>query len=79
MILSFFTLQGVGLCHGVCGNGYALLALSRESSDPHQQQQWLAAARAFGGFAAQHWREMYFTPDRPASLFEVSGGGGLRS
>ena len=61
----------MGLCHGISGNGYALLALARESPDAVQQQQWLAAAQAFALFAARNWRKLYDTPDRPASLFEV--------
>lgn len=36
--------------------------------------RYLAAAHAFAGFAAEHWRELYEVPDRPASLFEGLGG-----
>lgn len=60
-------IQGVGLCHGMSGNGYALLALARASGD----SRWLAAAQAVGLYAARHWQELYDTPDRPASLYEV--------
>jgi hypothetical protein len=63
-------LQGVGLCHGIAGNGYALLAMARATQAPH----YLRAARAFAMYAAQHWKELYDGPDRPASLFEVRWG-----
>lgn len=68
--------QGVGLCHGISGNGYALLSLFRATGE----QQYLRAARGFALYGAQHWRELYEVPDRPASLFEVRerGGGGVR-
>jgi hypothetical protein len=59
--------QGVGLCHGISGNGFALLAMARSTGQPH----YLRAARAFALYAAQHWQELYEVPDRPASLFEV--------
>jgi lantibiotic modifying enzyme len=65
MLLCF--LQGVGLCHGISGNGYALLAMARATGQPH----YLRAARAFALYAAQHWQQLYDTPDRPASMFEV--------
>lgn len=46
------TTQGVGLCHGICGNGYALLALARATGEPH----YLRAARGFGLYAATHYQ-----------------------
>jgi hypothetical protein len=57
----------VGLCHGISGNGYALLALARATGQAHYRR----AARAFALYAAQHWQELYEGPDRPASLYEV--------
>lgn len=55
------------MCHGISGNGYALLCLFRATGE----QQYLRAARGFALYGADHWRELYEGPDRPASLFEV--------
>ena len=60
-------LQGVGLCHGISGNGYALLSHARATGDERQ----LRRALRFAQFAADHWKELYAVPDAPASLFEV--------
>jgi hypothetical protein len=60
-------LQGVGLCHGISGNGYALLALARATGEA----RWLSAAQAFALHAARHWEQLAEVPDRPASLYEV--------
>eukprot|EP00775_Hariotina_reticulata_P009210 gene9210-9377_t len=62
--------KGVGLCHGISGNGYALLALARATRDP----SWLSAAQQFGVYGARHWEELHDVPDRPASLFEGLAG-----
>ena len=61
------SLQGVGLCHGIAGSGYALLSHGRATGDERQLRQ---AAR-FAQFAADHWQELCAVPDAPASLFEV--------
>lgn len=65
--------QGVGLCHGICGNGYALLALARATGEA----RWLSAAQAFALHAARHWEQLAEVPDRPASLYEVRGRAAL--
>ena len=63
--------KGPGLCHGVAGNGYALLAAFRLSRDP----MWLHRAVVFGtcigddGVCARQR-----TPDNPFSLFEGLAG-----
>jgi len=63
--------KGPGLCHGVAGNGYALLAAYRVSRDP----RWLHRAVVFGtcigddGVCARQR-----TPDNPFSLFEGLAG-----
>lgn len=62
--------KGVGLCHGVAGNGYALLAMWRAT----REEQYLEQARAFALFAARRWEELYDVPDRAASLFEGAAG-----
>lgn len=62
--------KGVGLCHGICGNGYALLALARATGEA----RWLSAAQAFALHAARHWEQLAEVPDRPASLYEGLAG-----
>ena len=59
--------QGVGLCHGVAGNGYALLCHARDTGEALGYRR----AVQFALFAAQHWRELYAALDAPASLFEM--------
>ncbi|KJH42619.1 lanthionine synthetase C-like protein [Dictyocaulus viviparus] len=63
--------KGPGICHGVGGNGYALLMLYRATGT----EEWLLRARCFGLLlldknitAAQR------TPDSPFSLFEGLSG-----
>lgn len=60
-------LQGVGLCHGINGNGYAFLTLYRTTGEV----KYLVRAQQFALFAAQNWEQLYDKPDRPASLYEV--------
>lgn len=60
--------QGLGLCHGISGNAYALVAAARASD--HQQAH--QAAVQFGIFMSEHWEKLYSLPDHPSSLFEVS-------
>lgn len=61
--------QGVGLCHGISGNAYCLLAWAHAAGD----RQVLRRAQRMALYAAQHWRTLYEVPDRPASLYEVRG------
>ena len=60
--------QGVGLCHGISGSGYALLSLYRATGE----RSYLSHAQQFALYIAQHWQDMYDIPDRPGSLYEVS-------
>ncbi|GBF88577.1 hypothetical protein Rsub_01292 [Raphidocelis subcapitata] len=63
--------KGVGLCHGISGNGYALLSLWRATGE----DRYLRMAQAYALFAAERWQsELYDTPDRPASLYEGLAG-----
>ena len=59
--------QGLGLCHGISGNAYALLSAHRLTGDARRLRQ----AAHFGAFMAQHWQQLLSVPDRPLSLFEV--------
>jgi hypothetical protein len=60
--------KGVGLCHGIAGNAYALLELGRH--DP----SYLRKARYFADFALDRLDELEGMPDRPYSLYEGLGG-----
>ena len=60
--------KGVGLCHGISGNAYTLLALS-ELDDSFRTK-----AQCFVDFAVQHRAKLEYIPDRPYSLFEGMGG-----
>ncbi|GBF87891.1 hypothetical protein Rsub_00603 [Raphidocelis subcapitata] len=66
--------KGPGLCHGVSGNAYALLACWRATRDP----LWLARAQRFAVFIGEPGggggRGDWGAPDHPASLFEGLGG-----
>lgn len=58
--------KGVGLCHGICGGAFCLLALHRATGD----HTALARARAFAAFATAHLAALHDIPSRPLSLFE---------
>eukprot|EP00933_Yihiella_yeosuensis_P076560 TRINITY_DN86397_c0_g1_i1.p1 TRINITY_DN86397_c0_g1~~TRINITY_DN86397_c0_g1_i1.p1 ORF type:complete len:403 (+),score=63.61 TRINITY_DN86397_c0_g1_i1:41-1249(+) len=62
--------KGLGLCHGIPGNGYSLLAIYRATG----QDIWLRRAIHFGLFAAEHEEELLPLADRPHSLFEGLAG-----
>ncbi|CAL8470922.1 g10464 [Coccomyxa elongata] len=62
--------KGVGLCHGISGNGYALLSAFRYTGD----ERYLRRAVQFGSSMADHWQELLKVPDRPLSLYEGLGG-----
>ncbi|KAK9840144.1 hypothetical protein WJX74_004162 [Apatococcus lobatus] len=62
--------KGLGLCHGISGNAYALSAAARAGDD----QQMHHSALQFGLFMAEHWEKLYPLPDHPSSLFEGLGG-----
>ena len=63
--------KGPGLCHGIAGNGYALLAAFRATGDI----KWLHRACVFAETAvAEDTIAMSHTPDHPLSLFEGLAG-----
>ena len=69
-----FLVKGLGLCHGVCGNGYALLSLWRVSG---REEYYFKALRL--GLVAARWRayvdsKKWSLPDRPLSLMEGLAG-----
>eukprot|EP00892_Ulva_mutabilis_P007654 jgi/Ulvmu1/5260/UM022_0054.1 len=62
--------KGIGLCHGIPGNGYAFLAAHRTTAGPQFYEQ----ALSFGIFAVQVKQELLMIPDRPMSMFEGLAG-----
>jgi len=62
--------KGPGLCHGVAGNGYALLHLYQVTED----DVWLYRAASFGEWLTELVRPEQNIPDRPLSLFEGIAG-----
>ena len=62
--------KGVGLCHGIAGNAFALLAVARCTGSA----KWANRAASFGSFAVEHLEELEGVPDRPFSLFGGIGG-----
>lgn len=68
--------KGVGLCHGIGGNGLALLSAFEVTNDP----VWLSRATSFAIFAVaeigdDRGAQLVMTPDDPFGL--VNGIGGL--
>lgn len=64
-------LKGAGICHGIAGNGFALLILHRLTNDP----KYLHRANAFMQFLTHsEFKSRARTPDRPYSLYEGSAG-----
>ena len=62
--------KGVGLCHGISGNAYALLALVRATKD----QIWIQRAEFFADFCLKNLDRLKHVPDRPYSVYEGMGG-----
>ncbi|CEL97459.1 unnamed protein product [Vitrella brassicaformis CCMP3155] len=62
--------KGVGLCHGIAGNAFALLSAYRIARDP----KWLRRAQQFAAYSLEHFDDLRRIPDRPYSLFEGMGG-----
>ncbi|KAL7677881.1 hypothetical protein ACOME3_004113 [Neoechinorhynchus agilis] len=65
--------KGPGLCHGVCGNGYAFLKLSQITTDDHEKLENLQRAKCFADFAVNNKtfnETALMEPDNPYSLFE---------
>lgn len=75
--------KGVGLCHGISGNAYALLAVHHGKALQQSRKTcyvqspvnamdgiWLKRAILFGSFALEKLPELENAPDRPYSLYE---------
>ena len=63
-------LQGLGLCHGISGNAYALLAVWKLT----KEDVWRRRALQFALFAADKWRALADVPDARLSLYEGMAG-----
>ena len=61
--------KGLGLCHGIPGNGFALLGIYKQTRD----EVWLNRAIHFAVFACEH-QVLAQQADRPHSLFEGLAG-----
>lgn len=62
--------KGVGLCHGISGNAYALLSIGRATNE----YVWIQNAKLFAHFALEHFQDLALIPDHPYSLFEGCAG-----
>eukprot|EP01119_Soliformovum_irregulare_P001112 TRINITY_DN10826_c0_g1_i2.p1 TRINITY_DN10826_c0_g1~~TRINITY_DN10826_c0_g1_i2.p1 ORF type:complete len:464 (+),score=78.37 TRINITY_DN10826_c0_g1_i2:155-1393(+) len=66
--------KGNGLCHGIAGNGYALLDVYRTTKD----EEYLDRALKFAKFSwSEVAKEGQATPDNPYSLYEGMAGTAL--
>ena len=82
--------KGVGLCHGISGNAYIFLSLSRypsqqrsekasaaeasSSMSPSSSLIWIQRAEQYATFAIRNLSMLQFVPDCPFSLYEGLGG-----
>eukprot|EP00923_Selenidium_pygospionis_P006643 GHVN01011400.1.p1 GENE.GHVN01011400.1~~GHVN01011400.1.p1 ORF type:complete len:444 (+),score=81.23 GHVN01011400.1:30-1361(+) len=63
--------KGIGLCHGISGNGYSFLSLYRSLKSPY----WVWRARVFADFAlAAISKGVVRKADHPLSLYEGTAG-----
>uniref|UniRef100_A0A7S1JGL9 Uncharacterized protein n=1 Tax=Eutreptiella gymnastica TaxID=73025 RepID=A0A7S1JGL9_9EUGL len=58
--------KGLGLCHGIAGNGYVHLSLFRATGD----EEYLRRAQYFALFGVENVGCLENVPDRPYSMFE---------
>ena len=62
--------KGLGLCHGIGGNGLSLLCCFSSTKSP----RWLRRALLFALEGIRRHQQLLRTPDRPFSLFEGTAG-----
>lgn len=65
--------KGVGLCHGISGNAYTLLAVARANNNDNQGRTMTARAHAFARFAWDNLADLEGVPDAPYSLYNGLG------
>jgi lantibiotic modifying enzyme len=66
--------KGTGLCHGISGNGYVLLQLSKSLEGSTASEKWYKRAFMYASFAVANLNELKHVPDRPFSLYEGIAG-----
>jgi len=65
--------KGLGLCHGIAGNGFVFLRLA-QVLEGEERMFWYHRALQYAAFGIEHYDELKDIPDRPYSLYEgVSG------
>ncbi|CAG9474814.1 G-protein coupled receptor, putative [Plasmodium vivax] len=62
--------KGMGLCHGIAGNGIAFLYLYKHTGE----RRWYIKALKYALFCIKYFDRFYGVPDRPNSLFEGYAG-----
>ncbi|SBS84245.1 G-protein coupled receptor, putative [Plasmodium ovale] len=62
--------KGLGLCHGISGNGIVFLYLYNFTND----KNWYIKALKYALFSIKYFDKFYNVPDRPNSLFEGYAG-----
>ncbi|CAL8086769.1 unnamed protein product [Orchesella dallaii] len=62
--------KGYGICHGVSGNAYGLMALYAHTQD----ELWLRRSNSFAEYCFHYGTKNVHEPDRPMSLFEGLAG-----
>lgn len=67
--------KGIGLCHGISGNAYPLLAIARVMDDSSIRRSMMTArAHAFARFGLKKLDELEGVPDAPYSVYNGLGG-----
>jgi hypothetical protein len=69
--------KGVGLCHGISGNGYTLLCLATATRNlglEESSSKWTTRAMQYARFAMDQLKELESIPDFPYSLYEGASG-----
>jgi lantibiotic modifying enzyme len=66
--------KGVGLCHGISGNGMVLLRLAMIEEVTEERTKWRNRAFQYVQFAMEYLDQLKHIPDGPYSLFEGVGG-----
>lgn len=65
--------KGLGLCHGIAGNGFVFLRLA-QVLEGEERVFWHHRALQYAAFGMDHYDELREIPDRPYSLYEGLSG-----
>ena len=68
--------KGVGLCHGISGNGFIFLSIYHavSLSIMDDSEKFLNLAYSYANFALDNLEELEGIPERPYSLYEGLAG-----